>query len=57
MSLVNSYLLGRKAQYDASSSLHVNAAKPFVFFDRGILDIYAYLLAVRTKETILGKKE
>mgnify|MGYP005725117417 FL=1 len=48
--------MGRKAQYDASSSLYVNAAKPFVFFDRGILDIYAYLLAVNERDDSLEKR-
>ena len=48
--------MGRKAQYDASSSLYVNAAKPFVFFDRGVLDIYAYLLAVNQRDDSLEKR-
>ena len=48
--------MGRKAQYDASSSLYVNAAKPFVFFDRGILDIYAYLLAVNERDDSWEKR-
>ena len=48
--------LGRKAQFKAFSSLYVDAAKPFVFFDRGILDIYAYLLAVKGRNDFWGKR-
>lgn len=38
--------LGRKAQFDAAPSLYFEASKPFIFFDRGIQDIYAYLIAI-----------
>ena len=48
--------LGRKAQFNASSSLYVDFEKPFVFFDRGILDIYAYLLAVKGRNDFWGKR-
>ena len=47
---------GRKAQFNASSSLYVDFEKPFVFFDRGILDIYAYLLAVKGRNDFWGKR-
>ena len=38
--------LGRKEQFGRANLLAVNETKPYVFFDRGVHDTYAYLEAL-----------
>ena len=43
--------LGRKEQFETANTLKVEPTKPYVFFDRGIHDTYAYLNALGEAST------
>ena len=47
---------GRTAQYQAAENLPFQALKPIVFFDRGLLDVIAYLESLGQENTPLKNK-